>query len=454
MNEGSSVNYYERIQKSIDFMEDNLENNIKVEDMAKTVYMSVSSFYRIFFAITGYQAKEYLINRRVSCAFMDLKAGKARVIDIAMKYSYESVDAFSRIFKKVTGRTPSTCTRGTYQYIFERMNVMEKYFETADEGMQDQYPDIKVLNNLPQMRVAYFCFYGKNPESAAFSVMKQWVLKQKLNYKNGNYRIFGYNAPDTDLSAEEYGYEVCITIPDDMIVEDEKVKTKILPGGLYAVTSIEPKNNLGEQIMLGWKRFGKWLEGSKYIYGDAQWLEEHLGFGDGFEHIGGVDLYMPIKEKAKLEHLETVEEYIDPFTVATYTATGKGAETAAKKYLFAWAKEQNIDFTDCKSRVFSFYNFEKIGKPDYFYKMFIQIPENYIINDSHIIKEEFVGGRYLKRQVKYKENAQSWFNFIQYILNSTQYNFGNQPFMEEYLLQKPVIDSETEVIQHMSIAEQ
>ncbi len=443
------MNYYERIQKSIDFMEDNLENSIRVEEMAKAVYMSESSFYRIFFAITGYQAKEYLINRRISCAFKDLKAGKERVIDIAMKYSYQSVDAFSRIFKKVTGYTPSTCARGNFQYIFERMNVMEKYFETSDEGMEDQYPDIKVLRELPQMRVAYYCFYGKNPENSAFSVIKKWVLKQKLNYKNENYRIFGYNAPDTDLSAEEYGYEVCITIPDDMKVEDEEVKTKVLPGGLYAVISIEPKNNLGEQIMLGWNRFTKWLEGSKYIYGDSQWLEEHLGFGDGFEHIGGVDLYMPIKEKAKLEQFEPVEEYIDPFTVAAYTATGKGAETAARKFLFTWAKEQNIDITN--SRVFSFYNFEMIGKPEYFYKMFIQIPENLVIYDSHIMKEEFLGGRYLKKQVKYKENARSWFNFIQYINHSKQYNFGNQPFMEEYLLQKTSIDCETEVIQHMSV---
>ena len=79
------MNYYERIQKSIDFMEDNLENDIKVEEIAKEAYMSVSSFYRIFFAITGYQAKEYLINRRISRASKDLKEEQAKVIDIAMK---------------------------------------------------------------------------------------------------------------------------------------------------------------------------------------------------------------------------------------------------------------------------------------------------------------------------------------------------------------------------------
>ena len=53
------MNYYERIQNSIDFMEENLEKKIKVSEMAKQAFMSESNYYRIFFAITGYQAKEY-----------------------------------------------------------------------------------------------------------------------------------------------------------------------------------------------------------------------------------------------------------------------------------------------------------------------------------------------------------------------------------------------------------
>nr|WP_294490234.1 effector binding domain-containing protein [uncultured Anaerosporobacter sp.] len=451
MIEGMTVNYYERIQKSIDFMEDNLENDIKVEEVAKEAYMSVSSFYRIFFAITGYQAKEYLINRRISRASKDLKEEQTRVIDIAMKYAYNSVDAFSRIFKKITGCTPSTCAQGIYQYRFERMNVMEKYFASVDQEKLEQYPDIKVLSNLPQVKVAYYCFYGKNPESEAFLVMKQWVLDNKIDYQNGDYRIFGYNAPDSDATAEEYGYEVCVTIPEDMEVMGEKIRTKTISGGLYAVTSIEPKGNLGEEIAHGWKRFSEWLEGSKYVYGEAQWLEEHLGFGDDFEHLGGVDLYMPIKEKTKIEELEVIEEYIDPFTVATYTATGRGAEVEARKYLFSWAKEQKIDFANEDVRIFAFYNFERINKPDYFYKLFIMIPENMNITDVKIKKEIFAGGRYLRRQVKYKVNGPSWFNFIQSIEQSENYSFGEQPFMEEYLIKNQFIDRETDIIQHMPV---
>lgn len=446
-----TVNYYERIQRAIDFMEDNLENDITVEDIAKEAYMSTSNFFRMFFAITGYQVKDYLIHRRMDCAFYELHYKHRKVIDVAFKYSYNSVDAFSRIFKKITGYTPSTCAKGIYQYKFERMNVMEKYFETANQEKANDYPDIKVIRNLPQMTVAYYCYYGENPEDGAFSVMKEWVLKQGLDYKNSDYRIFGYNASDTDATAKEYGYEVCITISPNMKVEDDKVKVKTIPGGRYAVMSISPTENLGEEIMHGWNRFSKWLEGSKYVFGDTQWLEEHLEFGDGFKHLGGVDLYMPIKEKDNCEDIETVEEYIEPFTVATYTATGSGAEAKARKYIFSWIKEQGINVSAEEVRVFSYYNIEQLHKPDFFYKIYVSIPEDMVITNNYIIKEVFPGGSYLKNSIKYKTNAQSWYNFIRYIERSNQYSFGSQPFMEEYVINKLEINNQTTVIQHMPI---
>lgn len=109
------MNYYERIQKAIDFLEDNLENEIRAEEAAKEAYMSVSNFYRLFFAITGFQVKEYLILRRMSLAAYDMRHGM-KVLDAAVKYAYTSADAFSRTFKKVTGFSPSACSREKADY--------------------------------------------------------------------------------------------------------------------------------------------------------------------------------------------------------------------------------------------------------------------------------------------------------------------------------------------------
>lgn len=288
------MNYYERIQRAIDFMEENLENEIKIENIARESFMGESTFYRMFFAITGYQAKDYLIRRRMDCACRRLSSGQEKVIDVAVSYSYNSADAFGRIFKKVTGTTPGACAQRIHQYQFERLNIMEQYFETVEPEMLEQYPDVKVIKNLPDQRAACYCYYGRNPEEGAFAIMKEWVMKRGIDFQSDNYRIFGYNAPDSDPAGEEYGYEVCITIPEDMEIQDEKIHVKTLRGGRFAVISLKPGKDLGEEIIKGWQRFSRWLEGSQYCYGGAQWLEEHLGFDADFKHQGGVNLYMPV----------------------------------------------------------------------------------------------------------------------------------------------------------------
>lgn len=57
LQEGRPVNYYERIQKAIDFLEDNLENEIRAEEAAKEAYMSVSNFYRLFLPLRDFRQR-------------------------------------------------------------------------------------------------------------------------------------------------------------------------------------------------------------------------------------------------------------------------------------------------------------------------------------------------------------------------------------------------------------
>ncbi len=132
--------------------------------------------------------------------------------------------------------------------------------------------------------------------------MAEWLNKHGLNVNEQNLRIFGYNnSSPSSPEEEEYGYEVCVTIADNIVVNDENVKEKVLKGGLYAVTNVKrgQDGDIGEEIVKAWNRFNKWLSDSKYVYGGHQWLEEHLGFDDNANHTGGIDLYMPIAVKSK-----------------------------------------------------------------------------------------------------------------------------------------------------------
>ena len=101
------MNYYERIQNSIDFIEDNLAEEITVEQCAKQAYMSVSGYYRMFLSVVGYTIKEYIRMRRLTVACEELIKDDCSVTEVAVKYGYNSTDSFTRAFKSQFGTVPS-----------------------------------------------------------------------------------------------------------------------------------------------------------------------------------------------------------------------------------------------------------------------------------------------------------------------------------------------------------
>jgi AraC family transcriptional regulator len=448
------MNYYERIQKSIDYIESNLENKIDINFAAQTAYMSLSNFYRMFFALTGYSIKEYIRLRRLSLGAIELQMNNICIIDIALKFDFESGDSFSRAFKRVTGFLPSEYRKQTKKFVFERIDIMDKYFDIQDSELLEKYPDIKVLKELEPMRVAYYCYYGKEPENHAFDVIIDWLSKNDLNVKEQNLRIFGYNNPNpSSPEQEEYGYEVCVTISNNIIVNDEKVKEKIIDGGLYAVTNVKRGENddIGNEIIKSWNRFKNWISDSKYIYGGHQWLEEHLGFDDNDNHIGGIDLYMPIVQKSTYYDTTKTFENIKPMWTATYMVTGKDAGKKAQDYFFKWAESQGIFNDSLPHRFFAYYNFERMEYEDFFYKIHVTVNDDFKTDNPDIKLEEFKGGYYAVMKSKYNYNGWAWGEFINWITKSKDYSFGNYWFFEEYKINSSKIEMDTEMVLHMPV---
>ena len=78
------------IQKAIDYIENNILDNLNYDEIAKQIYLSSYHFHRAFSMITGVTVGEYVRNRKLSLAGQELFLTKAKVIDIALKYGYES----------------------------------------------------------------------------------------------------------------------------------------------------------------------------------------------------------------------------------------------------------------------------------------------------------------------------------------------------------------------------
>lgn len=95
------------MQEAIDYIEDHLSSNIDLEEVASIAACSSYHFSKIFMYLTDMPLHTYIRNRRMTLAAYDLEDHSKKVIDIALKYGYESPTAFNRAFKKVHGIAPS-----------------------------------------------------------------------------------------------------------------------------------------------------------------------------------------------------------------------------------------------------------------------------------------------------------------------------------------------------------
>lgn len=101
------VNWVQNISEAIEYIEGHLSQEIKIEDVAEAACASPYYFQRLFLVLTGTTVFEYIRNRRLSLAAAELICSDIRVLDLAIKYGYESSESFSRAFKKLHNVNPS-----------------------------------------------------------------------------------------------------------------------------------------------------------------------------------------------------------------------------------------------------------------------------------------------------------------------------------------------------------
>lgn len=101
------MDWMKNLQAALDYIEDNLTDELRVEDIAARAYVSSFHFQRIFSALCGVTLGEYIRSRRLTLAAEELSGGDVKVIDAALKYGYDSPDSFARAFTRFHGISPS-----------------------------------------------------------------------------------------------------------------------------------------------------------------------------------------------------------------------------------------------------------------------------------------------------------------------------------------------------------
>lgn len=105
--EEASMKWMNIVQEAIEYIEGHIDADITVDDVARQVCVSPFYFQKGFSMLCGITVSEYVRNRRLALAAGDLAVDEMKVIDVALKYGYDSPDSFAKAFTRFHGVSPS-----------------------------------------------------------------------------------------------------------------------------------------------------------------------------------------------------------------------------------------------------------------------------------------------------------------------------------------------------------
>ncbi|MEA5026307.1 MAG: AraC family transcriptional regulator [Erysipelotrichaceae bacterium] len=112
------MEWVDRMNQVMEYLETSLTQGPDPEKISQILASPFSVFQRAFAPITGLQLSEYIRRRKLSCAAYDLRNTTDSVLAIALKYGYDSADAFTVAFKKLHGVTPQMARKTSAELKF------------------------------------------------------------------------------------------------------------------------------------------------------------------------------------------------------------------------------------------------------------------------------------------------------------------------------------------------
>lgn len=280
------MSYYINLQKAIDYIEDNLEGKIELEQIAKVAGYSVPHFYRVFGAIVGCSVKEYVRRRKLSKAVFDVVTSKRSITEIAFEHGFESHEVFTRTFKLAYGAPPSSFRMAHIEpNLFERVNLLSIKNESR---MIILKPKIVCKDEKLLMGIARKINQNENIKYGLISKVQSEFMKMADIIENRvntgvYYAVYDYDPVDIwkEDDAINYTYYYCVEVSRYENIPEGMVK-KVIPQAKYAVFTYDTKENTLN---------GEKLSQPVYDYIDGIWLPN-----SGFELAETSD-YEVINEK-------------------------------------------------------------------------------------------------------------------------------------------------------------
>lgn len=287
------VNYRQRLQKVVAFIEANTDSELDIETLSKVAHLSRYHFHRQFSACYGISPYGLIRHLRLKKAAYQLAFRiQLKVTDIAFQAGFENAESFSRAFRQFTGQSPTDFRkdpdwRNVQQQDDHLSTIRNKTM--ADTGLyQVQRIDFSAIS------IAVFEHKGA-PQQLMQSIRHfiNWRKSQKLPPSTSRTFNLVYDDPAT-VAAEDYRFDLCCEYNQVLAENSYGIKLKQIPAGPCAMiryTGSDEQLSAAVQYL-----YTSWLEEAGAELRDFPLFFERISFfPDVPQHLAVTDIYLPLK---------------------------------------------------------------------------------------------------------------------------------------------------------------
>ena len=304
------MNTLDRMNAVIDYVECHLTEELDLKHLASLAYCSIHTFQRLFSYITDISIVEYIRRRRLSSAALELQQSNIKIVDLAIKYNYESPVSFARAFQVVHGITPSEARKSnvslkmfpklTFQIIIKGVSEMNYRIVKTESfkvfGLEGIVSTAENTQYYPHEGYIWAEFNNGKADSK-YDKLQSDAGKGKLPFHDTMFvqdmctihGLMNYNQIDDTT----YGYMLCSFVTPESKTDGYKIVE--IPASTWAVFPYvkDTGKDAGEIWSELYQTFFEWLPASEFekldnpefeMYG---WANDHLTY----------ELWIPVTKK-------------------------------------------------------------------------------------------------------------------------------------------------------------
>lgn len=168
---------------ALEFIEDNIRENIVREDISRHCFVSLSSLEKLFRQVFHIGVADYITRRKITHASRELLACDDTILDIALRYGYNSHEVFSRAFCRIWGETPNMYRRNrSFSEIFPMPDVeFSVNFNEGDVIMSGRKFDITELYD--------YLYENRGKCVLSFDIVELMEINRTYGHKAGDIAI-------------------------------------------------------------------------------------------------------------------------------------------------------------------------------------------------------------------------------------------------------------------------